>query len=105
MEQPKDLAALKSRIAGQSITLPEQCQRIARTAFERPDMIAFGTTRSIAAIFSVSPSTVVRSTQALGFSTFRDLRRLFRDHLKHAAARNKGVSSDQEIVAPDAHKK
>lgn len=85
MEQPKDMVALKSRILSQSITLAEHHQRIVRIAVEQPDLVAFGTAKSVADTFAVSPSTVLRLTQTLGFKHFREFRELFRDHLKSTA--------------------
>lgn len=78
MEQPKDMAALKMQIAKREVVLPGQCEHIARIAFERPELVAFGTVKSVADIFAVSPSTVLRLTRALGFARFREFRALFR---------------------------
>lgn len=86
MKEPSDLAALKSAIASQSIALSYHHLRIVRVAFERPELIAFGTASSVADIFAVSPSTVMRLTKALGFARFRDFRTLFREHLRTTAA-------------------
>jgi len=91
MEQSRDLAALKSAIASRSIALSDHHHRIARVAFERPEVIAFGTASSVAALFAVSPSTVIRLTKALGFVRFRDFRTLFREHLRRAAAGRRAI--------------
>ncbi|MGX5720876.1 MurR/RpiR family transcriptional regulator [Shinella zoogloeoides] len=86
MEQPKDMAALKLQIANRAVRLPAQCERIARIVFQRPEIVAFGTARSIAQTFTVSPSTIMRLIRALGFARFRDFRALFQDHLRSASA-------------------
>ncbi|MCQ1854445.1 MurR/RpiR family transcriptional regulator [Neorhizobium galegae] len=53
----------------------------------RPDVVAFGTAASVARLCSVSPSTVLRVSTALGFGGIREFRNFFRQHLRMSAKR------------------
>ncbi len=52
---PTDVIELKGMFASRSLRLPKQLEQVARLALARPDVIAFGSARSIAAVCSVSP--------------------------------------------------
>jgi DNA-binding MurR/RpiR family transcriptional regulator len=84
-KRPNDIADLKGMIAKRAFTLPEQQERVVRTALASPDVIAFGTVSSIARECSVSPATVVRVATALGFDSFRDFKTFFQQQLKRIA--------------------
>ncbi|UXN67717.1 hypothetical protein N8E89_28380 (plasmid) [Phyllobacterium sp. A18/5-2] len=47
-----------------------------------PRLVAFGTVNSVARASSVSPTTVNKAVHALGFASFRDLRFVFREHMR-----------------------
>ncbi|PDT43071.1 transcriptional regulator [Sinorhizobium sp. FG01] len=74
-------------IASREIVFPDQLERVIRHALLTPELIAFGSSNSVALACSVSPTTVVRLAGFLGFENFRDLRTLFREHLRRRAAR------------------
>lgn len=80
---PRNLLELKSMIASRSVKLPDRLERVVREAVVRPEVVAFGTTRSMAEICGVSPTTVSRTAIFLGFQSFRDMRRLFGKHIRH----------------------
>ena len=84
---PSSLSELKSMIASREIVFPDQLERVIRYALLTPELIAFGSSNSVALACSVSPTTVVRLAGFLGFENFRDLRTLFREHLRRRAAR------------------
>jgi len=86
MKKPDNVRELKRMIAAVGLRLPEQQERLARVVLARPDIVAFGTINSLANECLVSPSTVVRMANALGFSTFREFKTLFRQHLRAAAS-------------------
>lgn len=86
---PKSLAELRLIIASRKLVLPRQLEYILRGAMCKPELVAFGTARSIARACSVSPTTVVRLSRFLGFASFHEFRRLFREHLKERIARNR----------------
>jgi DNA-binding MurR/RpiR family transcriptional regulator len=86
MKKPDSIRELKGMIAASGLRLPEQQERVARTVLARPDIAAFGTINSLASECVVSPSTVVRTANALGFETFREFKTLFRQHLRSASS-------------------
>ncbi len=83
---PSSLSELKSMIASRQLEFPDQLERVVRCALVTPELIAFGSSNSVALACSVSPTTVVRLAGFLGFENFRDLR-MFREHLRRRAAR------------------
>ncbi|PDT80371.1 transcriptional regulator [Sinorhizobium sp. BJ1] len=74
-------------IASRQLEFPDQLERVVRCALATPELIAFGSSNSVALACSVSPTTVVRLAGFLGFENYRDLRTLFRAHLRRRAAR------------------
>ncbi|ENN84923.1 hypothetical protein RHSP_83084 [Rhizobium freirei PRF 81] len=91
MKKPNDVRELKGMIAAAGLRLPEQQERVARVALARPDIVAFGTISSLANECVVSPSTVVRMANALGFETFKEFKSLFRQHLRSVAGEQHGT--------------
>lgn len=79
---PTDVTELKGMFASRALKLPKQLEQVARLALARPDVVAFGSARSIAVACSVSPTTVARLATALGFDSFRDFKLLFQQHLR-----------------------
>lgn len=90
--RPKTIPDLKDIVRTRTIVLPEQLEKVARFAFERPDEIAFGTIQSISNSCAVSPRTVLRLANAFGFAHFRDFKALFQAYLRHRPAN--GLSLD-----------
>ncbi|HXV25787.1 MAG TPA: MurR/RpiR family transcriptional regulator [Alphaproteobacteria bacterium] len=86
IRHPTDMLELKEMIAKKHVVFPSELERVMRAALDRPDIIAFGTSRSIADLCGVSPSTVVRLSGHLGFSNFKALRELFRAYLAKTRA-------------------
>lgn len=84
--RPDDVAELRGLFASGAVRLPAQLERVARTALAKPDLVAFGSARSVATACSVSPTTVARLATVLGFDDFRDFRTLFQEHLRRARA-------------------
>ncbi|MBY5318586.1 MurR/RpiR family transcriptional regulator [Rhizobium leguminosarum] len=87
-ERPANLIDLKQWVVANRLTLPTQQELVARAVLTRPDVVAFGTTASVARLCSVSPSTVLRVSTALGFGGFREFRNFFRQHLRMNAKKN-----------------
>ncbi|WP_352943509.1 hypothetical protein [Mesorhizobium sp. M1050] len=81
------IAELKDMIVATRLSLPEQQERVARTALAHPEIVAFGTAQSLADRCEVSPSTVVRVATALGFDNFREFRQVFRQHIREISIR------------------
>jgi DNA-binding MurR/RpiR family transcriptional regulator len=84
--RPRDVNELKVLIAKRAVVLSEQQERVTRAALSNPELVAFGTSSSVATASSVSPSTVGRVTHAFGFGSFRDFRDIFRRHLQSELA-------------------
>jgi DNA-binding MurR/RpiR family transcriptional regulator len=87
IRKPTTIAELKDMIVATGLSLPEQQERVARTALARPEIVAFGTAQSLADRCVVSPSTVVRVATALGFDNFREFRQVFRQHIREISIR------------------
>jgi DNA-binding MurR/RpiR family transcriptional regulator len=85
MKPPTNVTELKGMFASRALKLPKQLEQVARLALARPDVIAFGSARSIAAACSASPTSVARLATALGFDSFRDFKLFFQQHLRRTA--------------------
>lgn len=81
------IAELKDMIVATRLSLPQQQERVARTALAHPEIVAFGTARSFANRCGVSPSTVARVAIALGFDDFREFRQVFRQQIREISRR------------------
>jgi len=72
---------LKDEIAQRFPGLSRQLQRIARFALDHPQDVALDTVAAAAAKVDVQPSAMVRFAQALGYSGYSDMQRIFRERL------------------------
>lgn len=61
--------------------LPDRLQGIARFALGNPDAMALATVANIARESGVPPSAVIRFANALGYSGFTELQRIYRERL------------------------
>jgi DNA-binding MurR/RpiR family transcriptional regulator len=66
-------------------TLSPQQRVIAQYVLEHPDDFALGTAATVAQAAGVQPSALVRFANAVNFSGFSELQRLFRDRLREQA--------------------
>ncbi|MGN7737890.1 MULTISPECIES: MurR/RpiR family transcriptional regulator [Sinorhizobium/Ensifer group] len=80
--RPGDVAELRGMFASRTLRLTKQLEQVARKALARPELVAFGSARSVATACSVSPTTVTRLATALGFESFRDFKTFFQQHLR-----------------------
>lgn len=78
---PTSIQEIKGLMMTGSLRLSEPQGRVARTVLARPHMVAFGTIGSLARECAVSPATVVRVANSLGFDRFSQFKRVFRTHL------------------------
>jgi len=76
---PRSFEELKFLVAEGKVRLPRQLYRIMLKAIDGPDLIAFGSTHEVAAVCSVSPTTVSRLARHLGLKSFKELKTLFRE--------------------------
>jgi len=72
---------LKEKIAKREIVFPGALEKTMRTVLLHPEIVAFGSAKSVAALCSVSSSTVFRLVRQCGYSSFRGMRSAFRSHL------------------------
>lgn len=72
---------LARRITDAYPELPARLQGIARHVLGHPDAIALATVAEIARDAGVPPSAVIRFANALGYSGFTELQRVYRDRL------------------------
>src|SRR5262245_626885 len=73
--------ALAGKITEAYPGLPDRLQGIARFALGNPDAMALSTVAEIAREASVPPSAVIRFANALGYSGFTELQRIYRERL------------------------
>ncbi|HZS81435.1 MAG TPA: MurR/RpiR family transcriptional regulator [Stellaceae bacterium] len=69
-----DFAALRQRIEAQFTELSPQLRRAARFVLDRPEEIALSSMRGVAAKAGVTPSTMMRLAQDLGFPGYEAFR-------------------------------
>ena len=74
-------------IASRQVVFPGQLERVVRTALAEPELIAFGSSYSVARACSVSQTSVVRLADVLGFASFREMKTLFEQHLRSVSGR------------------
>ncbi|TFE93232.1 hypothetical protein B5M44_25500 [Shinella sumterensis] len=89
-------------IARKDVVFPQELERLMRAALDRPDIVAFGTSSSIAELFGVSTTTVIRLAAHLGFANFRAMRELFRAYLRQTAASKRAPTDWQHQSHPCA---
>lgn len=76
-----DLDEVKRRILDRRLVFPGQLEWVMRRLLGQPDMVAFGTVRSVAAACGVSQTTVVRVATTTGYSGFRAMKAAFQQHI------------------------
>ncbi len=79
---PRDFQSLRTLIAARRPKLPKRLVQAADFIVENPQAIAFGRVAELASQAGVQPSTLVRFSQALGYSGFSDLQAVFRAHAR-----------------------
>jgi DNA-binding MurR/RpiR family transcriptional regulator len=72
---------LAGRITEAYPDLPDRLQGIARFALGHPDAMALSTVAEIARESGAPPSAVIRFANAIGYSGFTDLQRIYRERL------------------------
>jgi DNA-binding MurR/RpiR family transcriptional regulator len=72
---------IKVRIIRREIVLPAGLKQTMRALLQHPDLVAFGTAKSVAASCSVSTSSVHRLARQCGYEDFAGMCSAFRNHL------------------------
>ncbi|MDI6002342.1 MurR/RpiR family transcriptional regulator [Cobetia pacifica] len=82
--QIESFESLEAHISQQYPSLSRRLQQSARFLLEHPQEVAFGTVAGLAEKADVTPSTLIRFANALGFSGFSEMQKLFRARLVEA---------------------
>ncbi|ULJ75571.1 MurR/RpiR family transcriptional regulator [Rhizobium gallicum] len=102
---PEDFEALRSLINAKHALFPKRLAQVARHVLDNPDGVALGSIASIATAAQVTPSTLIRFAQFLGYDGFSTLQAIFREAVRaKIAPGEKGGSrrSGREGVAREA---
>jgi DNA-binding MurR/RpiR family transcriptional regulator len=83
---PATLAALRELIAAEGALLTPRVRDAARYALEHPADLALHPVAQVAGRSGIAASAFIRMAQALGFSGYGELQRLFLEPLQRAAA-------------------
>ncbi|TPJ40518.1 MurR/RpiR family transcriptional regulator [Mesorhizobium sp. B2-5-4] len=86
-DKPKSLHEIKTAIAKREVRLSPALEKVARQALERPEIVAFESAAEIANRCSVSTTALTRLARCFGFSTFREMKKVFQDNLRSGSAR------------------
>lgn len=98
--------AIEDRLLAEFDGLPRQLQAAARWLLDNRDDVAFLSMREIARRADVTPATVTRLAQRLGFDGFGDLRGLFADAVRQRSGpfreRAEGLRARRELDGDSA---
>ena len=78
-EAPRSVEDFMSLLALQQETMPKRLRQCAQFISENPERVAVSTVSKLAEGASVRPSAFMRFCQAMGFSGFSEMQRLFRE--------------------------
>ncbi len=82
----QSISDLKQLIVQRRITYPASLERAMRLLLSNPDVVAFGTLRSVAHSCEVSGTTISRLARHSGYSSFKEMKEAFRKHVVLLAA-------------------
>ncbi|WP_087003457.1 MurR/RpiR family transcriptional regulator [Rhizobium sullae] len=102
---PEDFEALRSLINAKHALFPKRLAQVARHVLDNPDEVALGSIASIATAAQVTPSTLIRFAQFLGYDGFSTLQAIFREAVRAKIAPGERVGSrrsGREGVAREA---
>jgi len=86
--KPTTLDELADVVSASDQKLSSDQLQVATKIISAPEIMAFGTARSVADRCGTSPSTLMRLATSLGFASFRELRKLFRQHVWMTSSRS-----------------
>ncbi len=81
-DPPVDFASLHALIQAKHAAFPKRLSQVARYLVDNPDETALGSVGSIAEAAQVTPSTVMRFAQLLGYDGFTALQEIFRRNIR-----------------------
>lgn len=80
-QPPQSYRELETLIAAEYATLSKRLQQTARFMLDHPQEVALATVAKIAEQADVTPSTLIRLANSLGFKGFSEMQQLFRSRL------------------------
>ncbi|MGO2240908.1 MAG: MurR/RpiR family transcriptional regulator [Halomonas sp.] len=80
-QPPQSYRELEALIAAEYATLSKRLQQTARFMLDHPQEVALATVAKIAEQADVTPSTLIRLANSLGFKGFSEMQQLFRSRL------------------------
>ena len=93
--QPSEFEDLKVEISNRYESLSKRLRDIARFALDNPSLIALETIANIARTAKVQPSALIRFAQALGYSGFSEMQRVFQSYVaKQSASYKERIRSE-----------
>ncbi len=103
---PKDIESLRAVISARHAQFPKRLAQAARHLLDNPDEVALGSVASISKAAAVTPSTLVRFAQYLGYDGFSALQEIFRDAVRakispsekteHRPVSDEGIARDAQ---------
>ncbi|SCX29115.1 MULTISPECIES: MurR/RpiR family transcriptional regulator [Agrobacterium] len=81
-DPPVDFDSLRALIKAKHTSFPKRLSQVARYLIDNPDETALGSVGSIAEAAQVTPSTVMRFAQLLGYDGFTALQEIFRRNIR-----------------------
>lgn len=82
LDPPGDLEGLYALIRERHSSFPKRLTQVSHYVVDNPDEIAFGSVASIAEATRVTPSTVMRFAQLLGYDGFSTFQEIFRQNIR-----------------------
>ena len=86
-QPPQSYRELETLITAEYATLSKRLQQTARFMLDHPQEVALATVAKIAEQADVTPSTLIRLANSLGFKGFSEMQQLFRSRLVDEFAR------------------
>ena len=80
-QPPQSYRELEKLITAEYATLSKRLQQTARFMLDHPQEVALATVAKIAEQADVTPSTLIRLANSLGFKGFSEMQQLFRSRL------------------------
>ncbi|MCW8927045.1 MAG: MurR/RpiR family transcriptional regulator [Xanthomonadales bacterium] len=99
---PREYDDLQAAISERYESLSKRLRDIARFAMDNPSIIALETIANIAITANVQPSAIIRFAQALGYTGFSEMQRVFQLHVaKQSASYKERIRSEiaQEVMS------
>ena len=95
---PSSFEELKQAIVSRQVTFPLRLENVAKRVLAEPELMAFGSTPSIAKDCGVSASTIMRLVTHLGFKDFAQARAIFQNELRRRRSLRAPTELDSQVA-------